>query len=32
VELNLVEKRHLAAGVPAEEIHRAAACPFMSYL
>jgi hypothetical protein len=32
VDLHLVEKRHLAAGVPAEERHRATVCPAMSYL
>jgi hypothetical protein len=31
-ELRLVEKRHLAAGVPTEERHRTAARPGMSYL
>jgi hypothetical protein len=32
VELHLFEKRHLSAGVPAEERCRPAACPGMSYL
>jgi hypothetical protein len=32
MELQLLEKRDLAVGVPAKERHRAATCPSMSYL